>query len=201
VDDTDLLARAIAGEEAAFDLIVERHAGRLYRNLRFLCASPAQAEEALQETFLAAWRGMDRFSGRSTVRTWLLGIARHQAARTWRLRAGEGRLGAAEPGEPASEEQVEDNESLLSLGLAAGWGRSADPEAFLMALQDHELLDSALRGLPAADREVIVLCDLEELRATEAAELLGIRPPALKSRLHRARLRLMAALQPEVSHG
>ena len=82
----------------------------------------------------------------------------------------------------------------MQLGLDAGWG-SDDPEAIAIAAERKGALRKALALLSAEDREVLILRDLEGLRGSEAAEVLGIGERALKSRLHRARLRLAVALR------
>ncbi len=138
----------------------------------------------MQETFLAACRAAGSWRGEGSVRAWLLGLARRQAARTWRRRKGE-------PLDPVP---------LHELGNLAGWGRDDDPEAFAQALQDRRRLRAALLRLSPQDREVIVLRDLEQLTGPEAAEALGVDLGALKSRLHRARLRLMVELRQDGRH-
>jgi RNA polymerase sigma factor (sigma-70 family) len=90
------------------------------------------------------------------------------------------------------EEPME--EPLMMLGLEAGWG-SDNPEALAIAAERRDTLRRALHGLSPGDREVLVLRDIEGLRGPEAAEVLGIGERALKSRLHRARLRLAVSLR------
>ena len=87
----------------------------------------------------------------------------------------------------------------MKLGLDAGWG-SDDPEALAIAAERKEILQHALRTLSSDDQEVLTLRDIEGLRGPEAAEVLGIGERALKSRLHRARLRLAAALRKTSNH-
>ena len=82
----------------------------------------------------------------------------------------------------------------MALGLEAGWG-SDNPEALAIAAQRRDTLLRAVHALPRSDREVLILRDVEGLRGPEAAEVLGIGERALKSRLHRARLRLAVALR------
>lgn len=137
-------------------------------------------------------RAPSSFRGPGSARPWLFGIARRQAARTWRRRVGEPRellpLGLPDAGEGHGAD-------LLELGLRAGWGEAEDPEALLSLHEREAQLRRAMDALGAADREVIVLRDLEGLSGPEVAALLGIGLPALKTRLHRARLRLLAQLR------
>ena len=86
------------------------------------------------------------------------------------------------------------NEPLMTLGRDAGWG-SDNPEALAIAAQRRDTLTRALQTLSPGDREVLILRDIEGLSGQEAAEVLGITGRALKSRLHRARLRLAGALR------
>lgn len=182
-DDLSLLRAAEDGDEAAFAALVERYEGPIYRFGRSLVRTDADAEDVLQESFLSVWRtvrgGGARKQGDSSVRSWLFTIARHAAYRKGRRRAGE----------PAQ------HESLERMGSAAGWGHHEDPERLAAALESRELLGTALAALPDESREVIVLRDVEGLTGPEAAEVLGIELGAVKSRLHRARLALRAALR------
>jgi RNA polymerase sigma-70 factor (ECF subfamily) len=184
--DRDLILAIAQGRPEALDALVDRHQARILRYLRALTASEQAAEDALQETFVAAWRGAASFRGDAPGRAWLLGLARRQAARTWRRRAGE----------PATTDRLDDP-SDVELGLAAGWGQAeaADPQAALEAWQDRQRLHAALERLSPEDREILVLRDLEQLSGAEVAAMLELSLPAQKSRLHRARLRLMAALR------
>lgn len=86
------------------------------------------------------------------------------------------------------------DEPLMTLGREAGWG-SDDPEALAIAAERTSALTSALQSLSPGDRELLILRDVEGLSGQEAADVLGIKSRALKSRLHRARLRLAGALR------
>jgi RNA polymerase sigma-70 factor (ECF subfamily) len=176
--DEELIALSAAGDRRAFDRLVERHSAAVLRLTNVVTGDPMTAEDALQLAFLSAYRNAASFRSDASVRTWLFAIARNAALR---LRSKRGR-----------EEIVE--EPLMELGLDAGWG-SENPEALAIAAEQGELLRRAMRSLSAEDQEVLILRDVEGLRGTETAEVLGIGEPALKSRLHRARLRLAGALR------
>ena len=176
--DEELLKRTAAGEREAFDELVVRHQAAVFRFARAATAGPAAAEDVLQETFLAAWRAAGTFQGRSAVRTWLLTIARNQA---WHQREREARLPM-------------DDVPLPELGEAAGWG-DENPEEGVLRSQRRECLARALEALGPEEREILVLRELEELTGEETATALGISLAAMKSRLHRARLRLAAELR------
>jgi RNA polymerase sigma-70 factor (ECF subfamily) len=177
ISDRELIARVGKGDRRAFELLIERHAAAVLR-LATAVSDPATAEDAMQQTFLNVYQHAATFRGDASVRTWLLTIARNTAFRLH--------------GKARREELVE--EPLMQLGLDAGWG-SDDPEAIAIAAEQEGALRNALSQLSAEDREVLILRDLEGLRGSEAAELLGIGERALKSRLHRARLRLAVALR------
>jgi RNA polymerase sigma-70 factor (ECF subfamily) len=176
-DDQQLLHAATLGDRKAFEAFVERHQDSVFRFLRAVASDHADAEDALQETFLAVWRSAGTYRGGPSARGWVLTIARNALARAHRRRAGQ----------PTSFLP------LGELGLQAGWG--ADGDGILERIARRDLLERALESLGADDREVLVLRELEDLSGGEVADMLGIGVPAMKSRLHRARLRLMAALR------
>lgn len=181
VSDLILLQRTAAGDRAAFAVVVERHRSGVYRYARSLCRTPQEAEDVFQETFVQALRGASTFEGGST-RSWLLTIARRSLLRMRRLRVGQ-------PGQL---------EPLESLGAKAGWGDPEGPKTLARIIEERDLLDKAFRCLEETDREVLLACDVEGLSGAEACTLLALSPSALKSRLHRARLRLAAAAREVV---
>jgi len=181
IADEALLVRAASGDREAFDVLIGRHAPSVLRMIRVHVGRPDDAEDVLQQAFLAAWRGAAAFRGDSSVRTWLFTIARHAA---WKRR------------EDARRHEVA-AVPLDELGVLAGWG-SEDPEALAMAAERHELLRAAFDGLAPADRELLTLRDLEGASGEETAALLGLSLAAMKSRLHRARMTLAARVNQEV---
>lgn len=177
------MARAAAGDRGAFSDIVRRHQRAVLGFLRWASATPAAAEDALQDTFVAAWRHAGDLRG-VAVRPWLLTIARRALARGQRRRAGE----------------PPDTDPLSALGERAGWG-SEDPEAIVAAAEQRAVLEAALQRLGDEAREAIALVDLEGLGYVDAAAIAEVALPAFKSRLHRARLELAANLREEVRRG
>jgi RNA polymerase sigma-70 factor (ECF subfamily) len=170
------LERTARGDRAAFGGIVTRHGAALFHFARRLTGDDAAAEDVLQDTLVSALRHADQHRGEGSVRAWLFGIARRRA---WDHRRRD-RL------EPTSEA------SLEALGLAAGWGSEPGLEA---SVGNREQLERALGALSPEDREVLLLRDVLGFEGEEAARALGLGLPALKSRLHRARLRFAAALR------
>lgn len=181
IPDPDLLSQAASGDASAFEALVVRHREAVWRFVRSLTRDLALAEDALQETFLSAWRHAAGFNGEGSALSWLFSIARHAVYRQHRGRAGE----------------PERMESLAELGEAAGWGDEADA---LDALVVEDEVRRALARLSLEDREVLVLREIEGFSLEECAAQLGLGRPALKSRLHRARLRFIAHLRGE-RHG
>lgn len=178
--DEALLAQSAAGDPAAFDVLVGRHAASVLRLIRFRLGDTA-AEDVLQQTFLAAWQAAPRFRGEARVKTWLFTIARNTAAKV-RDRARRS---------PVTDVPID------TLGIEAGWG-SEDPETIALAGERHDLLRVAFASLDDESREVLTLRDLEELSGEDTAALLGLSLAAMKSRLHRARMTLAARMKGEV---
>lgn len=181
--DKEILHRSAAGDRQAFLDFVARHQAAVLRFCRALVASNEDAEDILQETFLTAWRKASTFEGRGSARSWLFTIARRKIYRV------------ARASRPVSEV---DPATLEDLGAAAGWGRSGVVEG--LSLEEQIEVRQAFESLSQSDRQVLVLRDLEGFSNAESAEILGTELSALKSRIHRARLRLMARLLKGANH-
>ena len=177
INEQRLVAKAQAGDRLAFEELVRIHADRLYGVVLRLCATPHEAEEVTQETFIRAWRAIARFDGRSQLFTWLYRIGVNEAKR--RLERGEGALRTV-----SLEESPGDPPDL-----------SEAPEAHAERDALRAALERAVRALPLAYRAPLVLRDIEGLTTGEAAQILGISEAALKSRLHRARALVRDALE------
>jgi RNA polymerase sigma-70 factor (ECF subfamily) len=177
----ELLRRARAGDQDAFAQLVAIHADRVYGALRRFGLDSAEAEEVAQEVFVRAWRGLPRFEERSKVSTWLYRIAFNEAQR---------RLARRGP-PPAAPDQDRDD-PIASLPESPQLG----PEAQALDREFERTLGRALAQLPTDWRAAVVLRDIEGLSTEEAAEIVGIRQAAFKSRLHRGRMALRALLEP-----
>lgn len=175
VDDA-LIAAFANGDQQAFATFFYRHDASLKRYLSRMVASQASVDDICQDAWIAV---LDSASGYApgNARAWLFGIARRHAARFFRRRAGQ----------PAHLEPLE------ALGAAAGWG-SEHP------LAEPEDVRHALEKLDEDSREVLVLRDVEGFTNDEVAQMLGLSVPAVKSRVHRARLALLALLTAEEPH-
>jgi RNA polymerase sigma-70 factor, ECF subfamily len=177
----ELIQRARTGNEDAFTELVMLHADRVYGALRRFGLGEDESDEVAQEVFLRAWRGLARFEGRAQFSTWLYRIAFNEAKRRRSRRA----LPRAEP-DPDGEDPVVALPDSPDLG----------PEAQTLSREFKQVLDSALGQLPVDWRDAVVLRDIEGLSTEDAAEIVGVRQAAFKSRLHRGRLRLVALLKP-----
>jgi RNA polymerase sigma-70 factor, ECF subfamily len=186
-DDERLAARAAAGDERAFEALVDRYQARVYRLACRLTADNVEAKDVLQETFLAAYRGLPAFRGESRFSTWLYRIATNAALMHRRSRA---------------RRPVESLEEFLPRFDGEGI-HAAEPAALLAAGRADEVLDrklladkarEGLERLPDIYRDAFVLRDLEEMTTAEVAELLAIDAAAVRQRVHRARLMLRGYL-------
>ena len=175
--EASLVARAQAGDVAAFERLSGAYADRLFMLLLRLLGDRSEAEDVAQEVMLRAWRGIAQFQGRSSYFTWLYRIAVNEANRALQRRSrrpadvpiGERELRLPAPAADDPSRQAEAGELRLALGRA-------------------------LAGLPPDLRTAIVLRDVEGLSTQEAAEIAGVGQAAFKSRLHQARLRVRAAI-------
>jgi RNA polymerase sigma-70 factor, ECF subfamily len=181
----DLLERARAGDARAMEAVLEAHELEVYRFSLRMCGTEHDAQDVLQETLLTAFRQLASFRGEGELSTWLYQIARSFCVKQRRRR---GRRG----GEHVSLEAPE----VAKLATAAP---ASDTQAHARELA--ELLRAAMESLPLDQREALVLRDVEDLSAEQAAEVVGIGVAALKSRLHRGRLALRAQLSAVLEAG
>lgn len=200
LDDAGLLARLRAGDEDAFATLVERHSPAMLRVASAYVPSRAVAEEVVQETWLAAMRGLDGFEGRSSLRTWLFGILTNLAMKGGakeRRSAPFSALAAAEPDRPAVEPErflPEDHERWPG-HWALPPSRWPTPEEGLLGGEVREVVLAAIEALPAAQRTVIALRDVEGWSAEEVCEALDISAGNQRVLLHRARSTVRAAIE------
>jgi RNA polymerase sigma-70 factor, ECF subfamily len=176
-DERQLIERSQAGDRLAFEELVRRHADRLYGVVLRFVADADEAEEVTQETFLRAWRSIDRFERRSRFFTWLYRIGINEAKRRAERRPPGGAVGSIE------DSPIED---------APDW--SDAPEFRAEQGQLRGVLEDAVRALPLDYRTPLILRDVEGLSTQEAAEVMGLGEAAFKSRLHRARLAVRRAV-------
>jgi len=183
-DDIELYDRALAGDESAFTALYRRWQRSIYRFSLRMTGSASMAEDIMQEVFLAlinsnAGQGFDRALG--SFASYLYGIARNHALR---------RLSRERSFEPISE----------TTGDTAGSsheqpGAPGDPFGMLTRRETFESLHRAIAALPLHYREVVVLCELQELSYLEVAAVVGCPEGTVRSRLHRARVLLLEKIR------
>lgn len=175
LSDSQIVARVVAGETALFELLMRRYNQRLFRALRAVLKNHADAEDALQECYIRAFRELHSFRGQASVSSWLMRIGVNLAIDRRRRQARVVSL------EPEALEIEMDRSPALS---------PATPEDANVSRELRELLEGAIDGLPLAYRTVFVLREVEGLGVRETAESLGIEEATVRTRLHRARRRL-----------
>ncbi len=178
-DDAALLARVAGGDRKAFDSFLARHYLAMARFAGAMARSPTVAEDALQDAFVSAWRGAAGYRGPATPRAWMYAIVRNAVARQFRRKVGE------------------DEVPLEQLGADAGWGDAVTGDRVARAIEDRDRVSKAIRKLSPDSQEVLLLVDVEGLALEEASLALDVTVAAVKSRLHRARLRFVAELKKE----
>jgi RNA polymerase sigma-70 factor (ECF subfamily) len=178
--DTELIEAVRRGDEQALTALLSRHAPRIYRYGLKMCRDPEDARDVVQDTLLAAARGVRDFRGASSLSTWLYAVAR-----SFCLRKRRGAQAATDTCSLDEDAAVHEAPSLESL-----------PDEAAAHKELGAALDAAITALDPMYREVLVLRDVEGLTAPEVAEVLGLTVEAVKTRLHRARAVLRARLEP-----
>ncbi|HEY3949216.1 RNA polymerase sigma factor [Phenylobacterium sp.] len=181
-----LVELARGGDRDAFRAIMTRCNQRLFRVARAVVRDEAEAEDVLQEAYARAFAAIAGFRGEAGVATWLTRIVLNEA---------HGRLRKRRP--------VVDLEALETGGAEVlafpGLVRREDPEADAARAQIRRLLERAVDDLPEPFRLVFILREIEELSVEETARHLGVKVDTVKTRLHRARLRLRQALDAQLA--
>jgi RNA polymerase sigma-70 factor (ECF subfamily) len=183
VSDDQLVERAQGGDTGAFSALADRWADRAYNLALSMVKNVDDAEEVVQESFLNAYRALPRFRRGSAFGTWLYRIVTNMALVKLRKSAREVFL----------EGPDEENGRGIPEGLV-DW--TDTPLDDLINQETRELMDEAIRELPLDQRTVFAMRDIDELLADQVAEILGLSVPAVKSRLHRARVQLRNRLAP-----
>jgi RNA polymerase sigma-70 factor (ECF subfamily) len=177
-----LVERARAGDVEALTRLIERHQAQVYRFGMRMCRDVEDAKDVVQDTLLTVARGIRGFRGEASFSTWLYTIARSACIkkRTRKL-------------DPASKEGSIHEPSHEAQRVS---DPKRPPDDELSSKQLERAVERAVDGLEPKYREVLLLRDIEGLSAPEVAEVLGLGVPAVKSRLHRARLTLRERVAP-----
>ena len=195
LSDEELVDRMRAGDDRAFAELVERYHTRIVRLARSFVARRELAEDVAQETWIAVVRGVDRFEGRSSLRTWLFRICVNQARSTGKR---EQRIVPVDPSQPT----VEPNR----FGHNGEWVRPPAPwtdavDDRMQAAALAPLAQRAIEDLPEPQRQVVTLRDAEGLSSREVCDVLSISEANQRVLLHRGRARVRSYLERELKGG
>ena len=185
-EDASLVSRVQSGDADAFEGLVRRYQGRVYRTLIGITGNREDAEDSTQNTFLKAFRHIGEFQAAAKFSTWLTRIAIN-------INEGLQQLRKRKNMESLDEPETDSDQGFRPRQVQA-WEESLE-QAYSKA-EMRELVERELMKLPLKYRSVVMLRDLEELSTEEAVAALGLTAPALKTRLLRGRLMLREALAP-----
>lgn len=175
------------GNRVALTRLIDSEGARLLAFLRRTCGDGSDAEDVAQETFALATRAFRQLERAESARAWLYTIARHACQRLHRKRAGEPRH--FQPLESLAELEPRPGRNVPQLPA-----EGEDPLSDRLRREARELVERAVSALPPAFRQALVLADIAELTTAEIASVLGIKEATVKTRVHRARLKLRQVL-------
>ena len=173
-DDAELVRRALARDETAVRAIMQANNRRLYRLARGILRNDAEAEDVVQDTYVRAFTHLEQFRGDSSLSTWLSRIAMNEAL---------GRLRRQRPGVELSSLDKVPQAQIIPFPLAS----SDDPEKSMAQREIQHVVEHAIDELPEPFRLIFITRVIEGMNVEETAEILGLKPETVKTRLHRAR--------------
>jgi RNA polymerase sigma-70 factor (ECF subfamily) len=173
--DEQLVRKSQEDDERAFGELVSRYESKVYSLALKMLRNPEDAEDVLQDTFLRAYRGIKSFKGNSTFSTWIYRITANSALMRLRKRQLP----------TVSIDDADEREAPINI---ADW--APGPVEQILNQETQAAMTEAIEALPPEFRQVFVLRDIEELSNAEVAEILDLSVAAVKSRLHRARLKV-----------
>lgn len=182
--DADLAAAARAGNLDAFEELIRRNSRPVYRALAAILGNEDEAQDAMQDVLLSAFKHIAGFQGRSKFSTWLVSIARNTALQRLRERRND---------ESLDERAFDDDRDFRPRQVRA-W--QDNPEQEYTQTEMRQLVEKGIMGLPGKYRVVVMMRDIEQLSTDEVARQLGLTVPAVKVRLLRGRLMLRECLSP-----
>jgi len=188
-NEAGLLKALKGGDDTAYEFVVREYSGRLLAVIRGIVRNEDDARDCLQETFLQAFRAIERFEGRAKVSSWLHRIAVNSALMRLRTRKRK-----AEASIDELLPTFDGNEGRID----PAWAPPSDEGPDIEAGDRKALVHEAIAQLPENYRNVILLRDIQELSTEEAAKALELTPGAVKVRLHRARAALRTLLSPHL---
>lgn len=183
-DFSDVIARAQAGDDAAFSLLFEHHHRFVYKFIYAMRGETAAAEELTQETFLAAYKNIRSLRGEARLQTWLCAIAKNVVYKSFR---STNKVGAQSADETESRD-LPDKKTLA-------------PDRQFLSKELNQVIGAALEKLDADKRLVFTLKELQHLSYQEISEITGSGVPKLKTDLRRAKIEMRALLAPYLEAG
>jgi RNA polymerase sigma-70 factor, ECF subfamily len=177
--DADLVRRARGRDEAAVRSIMQANNRRLYRIARGILCNDSEAEDVVQETYVRAFTHLENFRGDSSLATWLARIAMNEALGRLRRQRPNVEWTSLPPGTLEAQ--------IIQLPLSAA---SEDPEKSMAQREIQHVVEHAIDELPEAFRIVFITRVIEGMNVEETADILGLKPETVKTRLHRARTML-----------
>lgn len=199
--DSALLARLKQGDEGAFSELVTCHHSALIRTAMGHVADREVAEEVVQETWMAVIEGLDRFEGRSSLRTWIFGIMIHKAKDRGVREKRHVTFSSFEAADDEGDEMIDPSRFHQSGEWAGHWAfppqpwDEQTPERLLASKQAVTAMNKAIEALPPTLKDVLILRDVEGVEAQEVCDILKITETNLYVRLHRARERVRQAVE------
>jgi RNA polymerase sigma-70 factor (ECF subfamily) len=186
-DDAELVRRALARDDIAFRIIMERHNRRLYRIARGILRNDTEAEDVVQEAYVKAFTHLDGFRGDSSLATWLSRIVMNEALGRLRRERLAVDLDTFEA--QRTEAQIIQFPQTVT---------SDDPERTMAQREILQLVERATDNLPEIFRIVFITRVIEGMSVEETADLLGLQPKTVKTRLHRARRLVREQLDKQI---
>jgi RNA polymerase sigma-70 factor (ECF subfamily) len=188
-DDTELARRIGQRDERAFEALMRRHNRMLYRIARSILRDDAEAEDAVQEAYLAAYRNIGSFRGGSRLSTWLARIVINEAYARLRKQKRAGAVVSFDAHDRSERHSEEGDMADVT---------TEQPEAAAMRAELRRLLERKIDELPAQFRTVFMLRDVEEMSVEETAECLDVPPATVRTRAFRARALLRESLSRDI---
>ncbi|APV52255.1 RNA polymerase subunit sigma [Betaproteobacteria bacterium GR16-43] len=186
-DDRDFATRLAAGDAAAFTEMMRKHNRRLYRTARAILRDDAEAEDALQEAYLSAYRALPGFRADAKLSTWLVRIVANESLGRLRKRKRSAEVIVLDEGASLHSESVMSVESPVEL-----------PERAALRAETRRLIEARIDELPEQFRTVFILRELEEMSVDEVAASLDIPEATVRSRHFRAKGLLRESLSREI---
>ena len=187
IADTELVQRAIARDEAAIRSIMQANNRRLYRLARGILRNDSEAEDVVQETYVRALTHLEDFRGDSSLATWLSRIAMNEALGRLRRQRPGVELSSLPPGTLEAQ--------IIQFPNSA---TSEDPEKTMAQREIQRVVEHAIDELPDNFRIVFITRVIEGMNVEETAEILGLKPETVKTRLHRARSMLRENVEKKI---